>query len=93
MANELKQSNPKKANLLIQKIDELLDLVWISKMFLSGNINKAQNLFDKLDSQLKNKIKKIIWRAKGESLFQLEEEKQWIMPAALMNYVSEQVNA
>jgi len=93
MASELKKTNPKKAILLMQKIDEMMDLVWISKMFVYGKIDKAQNLYDKLDEKIKNKIEKIIWRVKGATLSQMEEEKKWVLPAVLMNYVADQINA
>lgn len=93
LANELKEKDPKKAQFIISKIDELLDLVWISKMFMYGNINNAQNFFDKLNSPIKDKILKAIWKVKGTNLNQLEDDKKWILPLALMNYVADEINA
>ncbi len=93
MANEIKEKNPKKAQLLTNKIDDLMDLVWISKMFIYGDSKRAQKLFDKLNSDLKEKIEKTIWRVKSETLNKINEENIWILPAALMNYVAEEINA
>jgi hypothetical protein len=93
MANEIKETNPKKAAFLINKIDQLLDLVWLSKMFIYGDIKKAQSLFDKLDKDLKNKIEKFVWRAKGNTLKQINTDKKWLLPIALMGYVAEKINA
>lgn len=92
MANDIKEKDPQKAELLINKIDELLDLVWLSKMFIYGNFERAQDLFEKANPQLKEKIEKTIWRVKGQTS-QVDEDKKWIIPAALMNYIADEINA
>lgn len=91
-ANEIKQKNPRKARLLINKVDELMDLVWLSKMFIFGNFERASSLFEKINPKLKEKIRQIIWRVKGEDLNKLQDKK-WILPAALMNHVADEINA
>ncbi len=90
MANEIKDVNPKKAQILIRKVDELLDLVWLAKMFMYGDFSKAKCHFDKLDKKTKNKVEKLLWRMKG-SMF--EKAKRTDLSIALMNYVSEEINA
>lgn len=93
IADDLKEKNPKKALNLTNQIDELMDLVWLSKMFIYGNFEKAQYLFDKINPILKEKIAQIIWRVKGENLNALSNDKKWLVPAALMNYVADVINA
>ena len=92
MASEVMEKNPKKAGMLTNKVDELIDLVWLSKMFIYGNFERAQDLFEKINPKLKEKIKQIIWRVKGGDLNKLQE-KRWILPAALMNHVADEINA
>lgn len=90
-ADEIKEKNPKKAKYLIEKIDDLMDLVWISKMFMYGDVDKAQSLLDRLNNGLKGKVKEIIRKVKKENAHQIKEK--WMIPAALMNYVEKKINA
>ena len=90
MAND--EKNPKKAEFLINKIDDLMDLVWISKMFLYGDLNKAKNLFARIDEKTKHKIEQIIWKLKGQSLDVIKEENKWELPSALMSFVADEIN-
>jgi len=93
MANEMQTKNPQKAKVLINKIDDLMDLVWISKMFMYGDLNKAKALFEKVDTKTKQKIEQIIWKLQGESLDMIKEENKWILPSALMSFVANEINA
>jgi len=89
-ANEIKDKNPKKSELLVKKIDELLDLVWIAKMFMYGDFTKAKSHFDKLDKKTKNRIEKLLWRMKGDISKKIQKID---VSTALMMYVSEEINA
>jgi len=92
MANEIKEKDPKMAKVLINKIDDFMDLVWISKMFLYKDSEKAQRFFEQLNPDIKEKIEKIIWQIKGENLNKINDKK-FILPAALMNYIADEINA
>ncbi|NGX49127.1 MAG: hypothetical protein K940chlam5_00723 [Candidatus Anoxychlamydiales bacterium] len=89
-ANEIRDIKPKKAEILVRKIDELLDLVWISKMFMYGDFTKAKYHFDKLDKKTKNRVEKLLWRMKGDISKKI---KKIDVSIALMRYVSEEINA
>ena len=90
-ATELKDINPKKAKVLIDKIDEMLDLVWIAKMFMYSDFEKAKNLYNNLDENTKNRVEKLLWRAKGESFQKINKNKKQIISKALMNFVAEKI--
>ena len=92
-ANEIRDINPKKAEILVRKIDELLDLVWISKMFMYGDFLKAKHYFDKLDKKTKNRVEKLLWRMKGDISKKINDEKKLDLSIALMRFVSEEINA
>lgn len=93
VANEMRNIDPKKAEILVGKIDELLDLVWIAKMFMYGDFSKAKGYFEKLDNNTKSKVEKLLWRLKGESFKKITDEKKSEVSTALMSYVSEEINA
>lgn len=93
LADEIKEKNPKKAQLLTNKIDELLDLVWLSKMFIYGDFERAQVVFEKINPKLKKQIMQIVWKVKGQHLNEIKQDNKWLIPAALMNYVSDVINA
>lgn len=93
VANEIKNVNPKKAGFLENKIDELLDLVWIAKMFMYGDFSKAKSHFDKLDKKTKNKVEKLLWRMKGDTIEKINLEKKMDVSRALMDFVSQEINA
>ena len=93
MANEIKDKNPKKSEILVKKVDELLDLVWIAKMFMYGGFSKAKYHFDKLDKKTKNRVEKLLWRMKGDISKKIDDEKKIDVSIALMRYVSEEINA
>ena len=90
-ATELKDINPKKAKVLIDKIDEMLDLVWIAKMFMYSDFEKAKNLYNNLDEKTKTRVEKLLWRAKGETFQKIDKNKKQIISKALMNFVAEKI--
>ncbi|MFA6119295.1 MAG: hypothetical protein WCT85_02840 [Parachlamydiales bacterium] len=88
-ACDLKSKDPEKSNILIKKIDDLSDLVWLAKMFMYKDFDKALHIFDKLDERLKDKIKKNIWKISGEQNRIIKNKYS----SALMEYVAEEINA
>lgn len=92
-ANEIKEINPKKADFLTNRVDKLLDLVWIAKMFMYGDFLKAKSHFDKLDSKTKNSLEKLLWRIKGDTLKKINSDKKVEISKALMNLISQKINA
>ncbi|NGX28257.1 MAG: hypothetical protein K940chlam1_00432 [Candidatus Anoxychlamydiales bacterium] len=93
MASEMQKKDPKNAEFITNKIDDLMDLVWISKMFMYGDLKKAKNLFEKVDEKTKQKINQIIWKLQGERFDMIKEDNKWILPSALMSFVASEINA
>ncbi|NGX34061.1 MAG: hypothetical protein K1060chlam1_00408 [Candidatus Anoxychlamydiales bacterium] len=92
-ANEIRDNHPKKAEILIRKIDALLDLAWIAKMFMYSDFSKAKSYFEKLDRKTKDRVEKLLWRMKGDISKKRNDEKKIDVSKALMRFVSEEINA